>query len=373
MRHTVKYLFSMLLICTCAVAGAADSVRLKDLGRIDGWRENHLVGFGIVTGLAGTGDSTRSKATRQSIANLLSNFDVNIGLDQINSRNVAIVSVMASLPPVSRPGDKVDVAVTSIGDARSLVGGTLLLAPLKGPDGKVYALAQGAVSVGGYRYDQNGNVAQKNHPTVGTIPGGAQIEKEIGSNTLRSDGTLDFILGTPDHTTARRIMSAINSTFKNELASVRNSGAIRINLPLNQHDDPSSFLATLEAIEVTPDVRAVVVINERTGTIVSGGDVRISKVTVAQGDLKVSITTDYFASQPFVIGRAGPNVRTEVLPSTRIQVDESEGSVVELPDRSNVASLVRALHRLKASTRDIIAVLQGIKTAGALHAELIIQ
>lgn len=369
----MKRLISIFLACFCVNAGAADTVRLKDLGRVDGWRENHLVGFGIVTGLAGTGDSTRSKATRQTIANLLSNFDVNISTDQINSRNVAIVSVMASLPPVSRQGDKVDVAVTSIGDARSLVGGTLLLAPLKGPDGKVYALAQGPVSIGGYRYDQNGNVAQKNHPTVGSIPGGAQIEKDIASNTLRGDGTLDFVLGSPDHTTARRITNAINSTFKQELASVRNSGSIRIQLPAIQREDPSSFLATLESIEVVPDARAIVVINERTGTIVAGGDVRISKVTVAQGDLKVSITTDYFASQPLVIGRAGPNVRTEVLPSTRIQVDEENGSVVELPDRTSVGNLVRALNRLKASTRDIIAVLQGIKTAGALHAELIIQ
>lgn len=369
----VKLLLIFLMVCMSMGAVAAESVRLKDLGRVDGWRENYLIGFGMVTGLAGTGDSTRSKATRQTISNMLSNFDINISTDDVNSRNVAIVSVMASLPPVSRQGDKVDVTVTSVGDARSLVGGTLLLAPLKGPDGKVYALAQGPVSIGGYRYDQNGNVAQKNHPTVGVVPGGAQIEKEIASDPLRNDGTLDFILEDPDYTTARRVASAINATFRQNVASVRGSDAVRIQVPVTQRLDPSDFMAALESVEVVPDTRAVVVINERTGTIVAGGDVRISKVTVAQGDLKVSIATDYWASQPLVIGRPGPNVRTEILPSTRIQVNENASNVVEMPDSSSVGSLVRALNHLKASTRDIIAVLQGIKAAGALHAELIIQ
>ena len=195
-----KILLTLACLFLCSTS-TAESVRLKDLGRIDGWRENYLVGLGVVTGLAGTGDSARSKATRQSIANLMSNFDIAIASEQINSRNVAIVSIIASLPPVTRPGDRVDVVVTSLGDARSLVGGTLLLSPLKGPDGQIYALAQGPVSIGGYRYDQNGNVAQKNHPTVGNIPGGAQIEAEIASSLIRPDGSFDFVLSSPDYTT----------------------------------------------------------------------------------------------------------------------------------------------------------------------------
>lgn len=367
----VCYILFFAVICQHALA--FESVRLKDLGRFDGSRENYLVGFGVVTGLAGTGDSSRSKATRQSIANLLSNFDVSITTDQINSRNVAIVSIMASLPSVNRRGDKVDAVVTSLGDATSLVGGTLLLTSLKGPDGKIYALVQGPISIGGYRYDQNGNVAQKNHPTVGLIPGGAQIEKEISSPLAREDGSLDFVLNTPDFTTVRRVASAINAHFEEPLSKVRDSGSVHIEMPAAFRNDPSSLLALIESIEVTPDPRATIVINERTGTIVAGGDVRISKVTVAHGDLKVSVVTDYAVSQPAFLNRPGANIRTEVVPNSRVEVDESVGGVIEMPEQNSVADLLRALNRIKASTRDIIAILQGIKAAGALHAELVIQ
>lgn len=369
----MKTLFVIFAIVFSSICLAGEAVRLKDLGRFEGWRENHLVGFGVVTGLAGTGDSSRSRATRQSLANLMSNFDMNIASDQINSRNVAIVSLMATLPPVSRLGDRVDVVVTSLGDARSLAGGTLLLAPLKGPDGRVYALAQGPVSIGGYRYDQFGNVAQKNHPTVGNIPSGAQIEAELKAATLRDDGSIDFVLATPDYTTSQRVASAINAKFRGEPAVVRDSGAVRIRPPSAESAPLAAFLATMENVEVVPDVHARVVINERTGTIVSGGDVRISKVTVAHGDIKVSVTTDYAVSQPLVIGRSGAGVRTEVVPNTRINVEEDAGGVVELGGRSTVADLVRSLNRIKANTRDVIAILQGIKAAGALHADLIIQ
>lgn len=365
-------LFVLAMVC-CSAGAATDSVRLKDLGRIDGWRENHLVGFGIVTGLAGTGDSARSKATRQSLANMMSNFDMNIASDQINSRNVALVSVVASLPPVARQGDRVDVIVTSLGDARSLVGGALLLAPLKGPDNKVYALAQGPVTIGGYRYDQNGNLAQKNHPTVGAIPGGAQIEAEVISPPIRTDGTVDFVLGLPNYTTIQRVAAAINGKFSRNVATVRDSGAVRIRVPTSDMADSAAFFAALENITVSPDVLARVVINERTGTIVSGGDVRISKVTVAHGDLKVSIATEYSVSQPYFIGRASEGVRTQVVPNTSINVEERDGGVVEVAGRSTVADLVRSLNRIKVSTRDIIAILQGVKAAGALHADLIVQ
>lgn len=364
---------TVLIAVLSGSALGAEFARLKDIGRFEGTRENYLVGYGVVTGLAGTGDSARSKATRQSVANLLSNFDLSITTDQVNSRNVAIVSIMASLPPVSRRGDKVDVVVTSLGDARSLVGGTLLLTSLKGPDGKVYALAQGPVSVGGYRYDQNGNVSQKNHPTVGSIPGGAQIEREIATTAAREDGSFDFILNQPDYTTVRRVATAINSRFGQQLATVRDSGSVRVVRTGGNADDPSALLAQIETIEVTPDSRATVVINERTGTIVAGGDVRISKVTVAHGDLKISVVTDYAVSQPVIIGRSGPDVRTEVIPNTRINVDETEGGMVELREQNSVADLLRALNKIKASTRDVIAILQGIKAAGALHGELIIQ
>lgn len=364
----------MAFCCATALSALAEEpVRLKELGRIDGSRENHLVGFGIVAGLAGTGDSPRSKATRQAVSNMLSNFDVSVSNDQVNSRNVAIVSVMASLPPVTRRGDRVDVVVTSMGDARSLVGGTLLLAPLRGPDGKIYALAQGPISVGGYSYDVNGNVAQKNHPTAGTIPNGAHVEIEVLMPPVKPDGVVDFVLASPDMTTARRVATEVNQQLRQSVATVTDSRVVRIAVPAQQRGDPSAFLAWLENLSVEPDARAVVVINERTGTIVSGGDVRISKVTIAHGDLRISIVTDFVVSQPSLLVRPGSDVRTAVVPNTRIDVQEKGSGPVELGQHSTVGDLVTALTRVKANTRDVIAILQGIKAAGALHADLVIQ
>lgn len=373
MKRLIFLFFSLVCCYGDVYAAVPDSVRLKDLGRVDGWRENHLVGFGIVTGLAGTGDSSRSRATRQSVANFLSNFDLLITSDQINSRNVAIVSLMALLPPMTHLGDHVDVVVNSLGDARSLVGGTLLLAPLKGPDGKVYALAQGAISVGGYRLDQSGTLTQKNHSTAGIIPGGAQAEADVFAAPLHTDGSFDFVLAQPDYTTAERIAQVINAKFKGQMAWVRDSSVVHIAPPQEQLRDPSMFMATLENLGVKPDQRARIIINERTGTIVAGGDVKISKVTVAHGDLKVSVQTNYSVSQPVLLGRSGPNVRTAVVPDTQISVNEEQGGMVELPEASSVADLVTSLNRIKVSTRDIIAILQGIKAAGALHADLVLQ
>jgi flagellar P-ring protein FlgI len=369
----MRFVILFLALLVSQYVLAIETVRLKDLGKVEGWRENHLIGFGIVTGLAGTGDSPRSKATRQTIANFMSNFDVVVSPDQVNSRNVAIVSIMALLPPVTHQGDKMDVTVTSMGDARSLLGGTLLLAPLKGPDSKVYALAQGAISVGGYKYDQYGNVAQKNHPTSGVISGGAQAEKDVVASPLRADGSLEFIFNDPDYMTVRRAEKEINRILGGEYAVIKDSSAVSIQVPKGFEERQSDFISMLEAVEIAPDTRAKVVINEKTGTIVTGGDVRLSKVTVAHGDLKVSIQNSFTVSQPQVIGRAGPNIRTQVVPYSRIDVNEERGDMVELPESSSVSDLLRALKRIKASTRDTITILQGIKAAGALHAELIIQ
>lgn len=374
-----KRFFLIVLGLMTGLSWADSGIRLKDMGRFNGWRENHLIGIGIVTGLAGTGDSPRSRATRQSLSNLMSNFDLTVPSDQINSRNVAAVSVFASLPPVARPGDRVDVIVTSIGDARSLAGGSLLLTSLKGPDGRVYGLAQGAISIGGYRYDQNGNLAQKNHPTVGVISNGAQIESEIQSSPLASNRDastsmpLEFVLSRPDYTTAQRVVKAVAARFGRDVASVRDSGAVQITPPEIYRHDLAGFMAALEAVEATPDVQARVVVNERTGTIVSGGNARISPVTIAHGNLNLSIVTDYNVSQPYLLNRPGSGIRTEVVPNTRIKVEEEAGGILDLSEQSTVAELARMLHGMKAHTRDIIAILQGIKAAGALHADLIIQ
>jgi len=367
---------SYLMLClafACSSGHATESVRLKQLGKIDGWRENHLVGFGIVTGLAGTGDSARSKATRQTLANFMSNFDVLVAPEQVNSRNVAIVSVMALMPPVAHLGDRVDVTVTSMGDARSLVGGTLLLAPLKGPDGKVYALAQGPVSVGGYRYDQFGNVAQKNHPTAGIISGGGQVEEEVIASALNADGSVNYVLSDPDYTTVERVERALNSKLGFGYAKIVDSSTVHITPPTRFANNRLDFVSLIEAIQIDPDTRARVVINEKTGTIVSGGEVKLSKVTIAHGDLRVSIQNRYSVSQPQAIYRPTGGIRTQVIPNTQINVAEEKGDLVELPESASVGDLLYALKKTKASTRDTITILQGIKTAGALHADLIIQ
>lgn len=355
-------------------AAAPQAVRIKDLGRIDSVRENSLVGYGLVTGLAGTGDSARFTPTLQSVANMLARFGVIVPSNQINSRNVAAVTVTTSLPAFARPGDTLDVNVSSIGDARSLTGGTLLMTPLAGPDTKIYALAQGAVSVGGYKYDLNGNVVQKNHPTSGMIPGGAIVENAVAASLLKKEGTVSLVLFEPDFTTASRIAESLNQSLGGALARAQDAGRVEITVPEAERRDIVGFLTRMENALVTPDQRARVVVNERTGTVVSGGDVRISMVTVSQGDLRVSVVTDYLVSQPSLLIEPGPGVRTEVVPRTRINVEENTaGSVVSLPAGTTVADLISALNKVKASTRDIISILQSMKKAGALHAELIIQ
>lgn len=346
-------------------------VRVKDLGRMHGWRDNALVGFGVVTGLAGTGDSTTNRTTRQALANVLSQFNLTVPPEQIQSRNVAVVMVSAVLPTFAREGDTLDVTVNSAGDARSLVGGSLLLTSMKAADGKVYALAQGPLSVGGYRYDANGNVVQKNHPTVGSIPSGAVVEVGVTAQMLGADQAITFVLAEADYTTATRVAAAINQQMGSNLAKARDASGVEIQVPAAQRPQLAAFLAQIENVGVQPDRRAKVVVNERTGVVVAGGDVRIAKVAVSLGDLKISIAQQTNASQPLVVGRAGRGVRTALVTNTQVEVDEGGGSVVM--GATTVADLVQSLSRLKTSTRDVISILRAVKAAGALHAELVIQ
>lgn len=363
-----------LALLACGLCGgpslAQTTVRLKELGRIEGWQDNPLVGYGLVTGLAGTGDSARNRVTRQSIANLVSQFGLNIPSDQVQSRNVAVVMVMATLPAFARAGSRLDATVTSMGDARSLLGGTLVLMPLKGADGRVHALAQGPVSVGGYRHDALGNLVQKNHPTVGLVPGGVSVERPVPTRDVSPQGQAVFALNTPDYTTAARIAEAVNRSLGAGVAQPRDASAIDLRVPPD--GEITAFLTRLENLTVQPDLRARVVVNERNGIVVSGGDVRLSQVTISHGELKVSVTTDYAVSQPQA-PLTGPAARTVVVPETRIDVSEPELRSVALDGNSTVADLVRALSRIKTSPRDMIAILQGMKSAGALHAELVIQ
>lgn len=372
-KMAYRLLVGFVALIVCAGASAT-GIRIKDLGRIDGVRDNMIVGYGIVSGLAGTGDSSRSQVTLQSIANALQDFGISLTTSQLNSRNVAGVIVTATLPAHGRSGDKIDVNVSSVGDARSLLGGTLLMMPLYGPDRRVYALAQGPLSIGGFKYDLNGNVVQRNHPTSGVIPEGATIEVTVASKIVKDDGAIALLLFDPDYTTASRIASAVNATFGGNIARAEDAGRVSVQAPARETERLVDFVARLEGVLVEPDQRARVVVNERTGTVVSGGDVRISTVTVTHGNLRVSIVSDYLVSQPNgVLVEPSRSIRTEVVPQTRINVQEDAMNTVSLPAGTRVSELVFALNRIKASTRDVITVLQSVKRAGALHAELIIQ
>jgi flagellar P-ring protein precursor FlgI len=380
MRISVKLLAAALVFLMAAPASAVtvaslaprpvvDNVRLKDLGRFLGWRDNALIGYGIVTGLAGSGDSPRSSVTRQALSNVLSRLGANISGDALQSRNVAAVMVTATLPPSANIGDRIDVTVTSIGDARSLVGGILLMTPLLGPDQKPYALAQGALVVGGYNFEDNVNLRQKNYPTTGIVAGGATVEDQVAANLTAADGHLTFILKDPDFTTAQRIADALNARLGADAATVESAEAVRI---ASSGGNANELISSIENILVAPDEVSRVVINERSGTVVAGGGVRIASVVIAQGDIKVSVTTDDNAPYGFVGGR-GRDGRGLVVTNSHLEVsDASNDAAVKFPN-TTVADLVRGLTQARVGTRNIIAILQAIKAAGALHAEIIVQ
>jgi flagellar P-ring protein precursor FlgI len=376
----VKRALAAIVLAAAAASALAQElgVRVKELGRVDGVRENMISGYGIVTGLAGTGDTARSQSTLQSVANALREFGLNVTPQQLSSRNVAAVLVTATLPPFARSGDRVDVIVASMGDARSLTGGALLMTPLYGADRRIYALAQGAVLIGGYKFELNQNMVQKNHPTTGIVPEGAMVEAELNAQVLAADGTVKLVLFEPDYTTASRIAAAVNEKLAAPAAAI-DAGRVQVSVPAENQARLVDFLARLESLTVQPDLRARVVINERTGTVVSGGGVRLSKVSVAHGDLKVNITTDFLVSQPQIFGgfdsnvNVGRGVRTAIVPQTRIEANESGMNSVTMPDGATVSDLVAALKQVRSTTRETIAILQSIKRAGALHADLVIQ
>lgn len=371
----MNFILRLLLLLACAGVGPVHAkeapLRVKDLGKVQGWRDNVLVGTGIVSGLAGTGDSPGNRATRQAISNVLSQFSLTVAPEQVNSRNVAAVLVSASLPAFAREGDSLDVTVTSSGDARSLVGGNLLLTALRAPNGRVYALAQGALSIGGHRYDANGNVVQKNHPTAGSIPNGATVEVGMVGAAV-PPRQVTFVLHEADYTTASRVVAAIHAQVGAGIAHARDASGIEIDIPPAMQQDTVGFLARIENVAVEPDRRARVVINERTGTVVTGGDVRIARIAISHGDLKITIATQNSVSQPAYIGRTGPGVATAIVSNTQLDVEEPVG-VGFLSGPGTVADLVQALARMKTSTRDIISILRAVKAAGALHADLVVQ
>lgn len=350
----------------------ASTVKVKDITRFDGVRDNALVGYGIVVGLSGSGDSLRSTSTLQSIRNTLENFDIIVSTSDIKSRNVAAVMITASLPAFAQAGDKMDVVVSSIGDAKSLTGGTLLLAPLKAANDQIYALAQGPVSVGGYQFEANENVVQKNHPTVGRILAGANIEKSINNRYYQDNGAVHLILNQPDFTTIDLITKALGRRFSQLQILPLHAG--RIEITNGNEFVPIGLISKIENTLVETVTVATVVINERTGTIVAGTDIQVSDVVISHGSLKLVINTDFGVSQPSgLVGKIPSSIRTEVVRDTEISVSEELDATYINESGTNIADLVQSLKQLNLNTRDIIAILQALKQSGALHAKLVVQ
>jgi flagellar P-ring protein precursor FlgI len=346
--------------------------RIKDLIDVEGARDNQLNGYGLVVGLAGTGDS-KIDSTLQTIANALKNYGVNVPMDDIKSGNVAAVMVTAEIPPFVKPGTRIDVTISSIGDSKTLQGGVLLQVPLQGADRTVYAVAQGAIAVGGFLGGQGGPggaTVQKNFPTVATIPNGAIVEREIPTQIV-NNGSMNLMLRDADFTSAARMAEAINRVFPNT-AVARDSKTINVLLPQEYSNYEVNFLATIGSIEVEPDTAARVVINERTGVIVATSNVRVSKVAVSHGSLTISVASNLTASQPngsFFGNSAGT---TEVLNSTTTDVNEQKGSFKLVEEAPTIEKVATALNALGVSTRDMMSIFQTMKRAGALQAELVL-
>ena len=369
---TLKAALAAALLMCPVVPAVAQDVPLKGLGRFDGWRENALIGYGLVTGLAGSGDTRRNTVTRQALRNVLSRLGTVITEDQISSRNVAVVIVTAKLPASANVGDRIDAVVSSIGDARSLAGGTLLMTPLLGPEGRPYALAQGSIITGGHSFESELNSSQRNYPTSAVLQGGATVEQPVDAQIMRAGGELAFLLNDPSFGTAQRIADGINARFGAGSATVKNADEVRIRFG----GDPTQFaayVAQLESVAIQPERPPRIVINERTGTVVAGGDVMISSVVISQGDIKVTVTADNYASQPNFYSGFASDVRSLVVTNTKLDVEQGAGDAVVSFPNTSVADLVQGLYRARVNTRRTISILQAMKAAGALHAELIVQ
>ncbi len=358
----------VLLLFTSSTLQAA---RIKDLASIEGVRDNQLLGYGLVMGLNGTGDDIKKSVfTRQALINLVKRLGMSITPDvfnQMKTDNVAAVMVTADLPPFARPGARIDVLVSAMGDADSLSGGTLLMTPLKGPDGKTYAVAQGPLAVGSIAFGGKAAKVQKNFPTAGRISNGAIIERAVGWK-LPPSGDLLYELNEPDFTTAARMTMAINGQFGPNTAHSPDSGTVKVLMPLDYRGDVVGFVADLENIEIEAATPARIVVNERTGTIVMGQNVRITTVAVSHGNLNLIITEQMNVTQPNPLA-AGETV---VTPETNIDVVEDEGNLIVLDMGVSIGEIARALNAIGATPRDLIAIFQAIKASGALHAELLI-
>ena len=361
----------ILLIAIFLHINLSEAARIKDITSLQGVRENQLIGYGIVIGLAGTGDSsTNIFFSIQTIASMLKKLGLTVPANEIDGlkfKNMATVMVTANLPPFARSGSRIDVLISSLGDAKSLQGGTLLLTPIKAANGEVYAVAQGPVSIGGFEAGGADKGVQKNHLTVGRVVSGALIEKEIPFD-FENKKSLRLALNQPDFTTANRVADAINSFFKNNIAFAKDAGTIDVLVPDKLKKSVVKFVASMEILEVSPDTAARIIIDERTGTIVVGENVRISKIAVSHGSLTIKITEEPIVEQPKPLSKG----ETKIVPRTRITVEEGEDRLLVLPKGTNLGEVVTALNAIGVSPRDLIAILQAIKAAGALQGKLIL-
>jgi len=375
-RYRVLRLLSVSLVCassSIALAAVATSVqrsrlsRVKDVATVEGIRDNQLVGYGIVVGLRGTGDSQQTVFPIQTLVSTLERMGVNMQqspqLNNMRTQNMAAVFISATMAAFTRPGNKIDITVSSAGDARSLEGGLLLLSPLYGPDGQIYAEAQGPLVLGGYAVGANGNLRQYNHPTTGRVPDGAMVERAVPLD-LSKMHTLSLLLNDADFRTAELMAAAINKDMARPMAHAVDSR--RITLEVQTSDDIPALLAQVESVEVATYPRAKVVVNERTGTVVIGGDVRLQPVSILHGGLSVNIVTEYQVSQPNAFGQG----TTQVVPQTTVQAQDQPANRIELKQGATVDDLVENLQQIGATARDIISILQAMKEAGALEAEL---
>jgi flagellar P-ring protein FlgI len=364
MRRTLT-IFSLLL----ALGLSAPAARIKDLTTVEGNRDNQLVGYGLIVGLAGKGDSKLSY-TVQSIANAMQRFGINVAAATIKSDNVAAVMVTADIAAFAKPGSRIDVTISSIGDAKTLQGGVLLQTPLLGADETVYAVAQGPLAVGGFIGGEGGPggaTVQKNHPTVGVISGGAIVEREIPTHIVK-DKSIELMLLNADFASAARMAEAINTVFPGS-ALAKNAAAVNVCVPEEYRGYEVNFIASIGTIEVVPDNVARVVINERTGTIIATANVRISTVAVSHGALTISIASSQGVSQPSALANRGKTVETQAVETN---VTEQKGKFAVVDEFPTIQQVASALNALGLSTREMMAIFQSMKRAGALQADLIL-
>lgn len=352
-----------------AEQGQTHKVLIRDVATVEGVRDNSLVGYGLVVGLKGTGDKQQTYFTVQTLASVLARMGVQIPAAVLQStvqvKNVAAVFVTATLPPFSRPGMHLDVMVSSIGDARSLEGGLLLLTPLYAADGQVFAAAQGPLVVGGYTVGSSANSRQVNHPTVGRVPGGGLVERDSSLDLTHLD-RLSLLLKDANFSTAETVAAAINHEWSSEVATVVDSRRIEVKVPAAEPASVPSLLARIENLQVEVRRRAKVVVNERTGTVVMGKDVHLGAVSILHGNFSIEVTTTLSVSQPNPLG----NGQTEVVPQTKVNATEAPARNVELSEGASVEELVTRLQAIGATARDVVSILQAIQAAGALEAEL---